>query len=249
MPPMDPRARAHLDRGLEHYRARDYEAAIREFRAGYAIDPRPELMFAIGQAERLSGDCASAIRAYREFLATDPPEPQAKAASAAIERCEVALGETGWTSAEIPDRGPPAAPARPAGRVPAAAPAAHAAPAPAAPAAAPGDDRRPWYRDPIGATLLGAGATSAAVGIGLFVSSAAERRAAADAATYGEYERHLDAAQSRRTAAWVGVGVGAGLASAAAVRYWLRRDRGTSRRDLTVVPTASGAALVVAGTF
>jgi tetratricopeptide (TPR) repeat protein len=242
---MSVEARTHLELGLAHYRAKDYEAAIREFRAGFAIDPRPELLFAMAQAERLSGDCISALSGYRMFLDSNPPEAQAAAARAAIEKCEVALGE----AARRLDAGRAAQP-------PTAAPAGDDT-GPAATQAVAADPRagsdeigRPWYRDPIGAGLLGAGVVSAAVGVGFYVASASDEAAAEDAATYGEYADAIDRAERRRTIAWVGLTAGAGLATGAAVYYWLRKDeRRGPRRDVAFTSDGSGAAFVVTAEF
>src|SRR5262245_38585026 len=55
--PMSPDARAHYDRGLALYQAKDYAGAIREFEVGYAAEPRREFLFAEAQAKRLAGDC------------------------------------------------------------------------------------------------------------------------------------------------------------------------------------------------
>src|ERR1043165_2668234 len=84
-------AKAHFDQGAVFFAAKDYEAAISAFEAGYALDPRPEILFAWAQAARLSGDCPSAIVLYERFLAGQPPARQARAARANRELCKQAL--------------------------------------------------------------------------------------------------------------------------------------------------------------
>src|SRR5262245_53535121 len=69
---MDARAREHLERGLRLYDAQKYAEAIAEFQAGYEIDAQPEFLYAMGQAERLNGDCRRAIAAFEAFLRTGP---------------------------------------------------------------------------------------------------------------------------------------------------------------------------------
>src|SRR5262245_14065091 len=86
--PIKPEAKVRLARGLEYYKMKEFEAAIAEFEAAYAIDPRKEILFAQAQAERLSGDCASAAVLYRRFLGMDPPAVHAEAARASLEKCE-----------------------------------------------------------------------------------------------------------------------------------------------------------------
>src|SRR6266540_6496126 len=77
--PIKPEAKARFGRGLDYYKMKEYEAAIAEFEAAYAIDPRNEILFAQAQAERLSGDCASAVVLYRHFLENNPPAVHAEA--------------------------------------------------------------------------------------------------------------------------------------------------------------------------
>ena len=59
-PEMKPAARAHLERGLKLYAEGDFLGASRSFQLGYIEDPRPEFLFAAGQAERKAGDCKKA---------------------------------------------------------------------------------------------------------------------------------------------------------------------------------------------
>src|SRR5215472_10162270 len=76
-PPMKPEARAHFERGSRYYDTQLYEEALAEFRAGYLIDPSPDFLYSIAQAERLRGNCKSAVEAYRAFLRTNPPAKEA----------------------------------------------------------------------------------------------------------------------------------------------------------------------------
>jgi len=236
---MDPKAHDLLVQGLTHFEAKEYEQAIREFRAGYAVDPRPELLFAIAQAERLSGDCLSAINAYERFLETGPGERQTEAATLAIERCRTALGAAGAKSAPDPE------PARQPARQPAPAPIVPAT----APPAAPDSDslRTPWYKDKLGAGLLAAGVVTASVGLGYYVASSSDESAANEAATYGEYVDLMDRAEGRRKVAFVGLGVGAGLVTGAVVHYWLRDDK--HNRGVALSATGDGGAVVYSANF
>ena len=49
---LKPEARVHLERGLKLYDKQRYDEAIVELRAGLAVDPQPDLLYALGQAER-----------------------------------------------------------------------------------------------------------------------------------------------------------------------------------------------------
>jgi len=248
---MSVQARKHLQLGLTHYQAKEYEDAIREFRAGYTIDPRPQFLFAIAQAERLSGDCTSAIPAYEKFLEMGPSKQQAGAARSAVERCRVALGADNERPADV----------EPAVAEP------EQIPAQAGPEATDGatqplqagrvsggatDDglRRPWYRDKVGASLLGAGVASAAIGIGFYAASSSDKAAADTAPTYGEYQDLMERAESRRTVAWVGIAAGTALIGSAAVWYMVKGDdRERQQPAVALSVTPDGATVVYGATF
>ncbi len=90
---MLPEAKARLDRGVQLYTSQSYREAIEEFRAGYQIDPRPEFLYAMAQAQRLNGDCRSAVTAYKAFLRTRPSAKRAAAANQLIDDCTAALAK------------------------------------------------------------------------------------------------------------------------------------------------------------
>lgn len=78
----------HYEAGKRLFLAKRYAEALDEFRRALALAPRPEVLYSIAQAQRLLGDCPSAIETYRAFLAGRPGEPLADYARANIERCE-----------------------------------------------------------------------------------------------------------------------------------------------------------------
>lgn len=161
-PPPSPDAVANnwLRIGLERYEHGNLVGAIEAFERGNAVDPRPEFLFALGQAHRRRGDCERADRYFGEFLATGPSAGQAEAARGQLARCEPA---------------PPPPPS----------PSAAAAPPPPPPpqivvAATPRRDRIAWIAGGAGIALAATGAT--------LVWLAHDRAADADAAT--TYDRH-----------------------------------------------------------
>jgi tetratricopeptide (TPR) repeat protein len=191
-------ARVHYDLGVAAYAARDYEIAILEFRSAYHIDPRPELLFAWAQAERLSGDCPSAVLLYRRFLAAHPDPAQAHAAELPLLRCEQALESRPQEARSETPRARPSSPPVPLARVP---------------------RRRAWYRDPLGGALAGAGVVSAGIGVGYALSALASATASKDAYTYDESRSLADQARGQRVTAGILLGLGSALCVAAVVRY------------------------------
>ncbi len=251
--PIKPEARARFARGLEYYKMKEYEAAISEFEAAFAIDPRNEILFAQAQAERLSGDCASAVVLYRRFLEHNPPAVHAEAARTSLDKCEVALRSTPEGARQQPSNEPPP-PATP----PPLTPAENEPPARTGAAALPPrpDDEharpasRPFWKDPLGDTFAAAGLIAVGVGVGFYVASSSDVTAAADANRYSDHARLLDRAEQRRTFAIVGLGAGSALLIGAAVRWWWPSSRSQgARTDVALDLRSDGATLVLAGSF
>jgi tetratricopeptide (TPR) repeat protein len=235
--PMKPETRELLERGLELYRAREYEAAISEFERAFAIEERPELLFAMAQAERLSGDCGTAVLLYRRFLATGPQEMHAEAARLNIDKCERALASRPELAGQdvAADTPATATPEPPEDLLP---------PAPTRlPSAESASHRGAWYRDPLGASLLGLGAGGVGVGAALFAMSSADVSSARASERYAEYRELMDRAESRRTLAWVGLGAGSALLVGAAARYWLGDDDDALEVAVTASSGATGLSL------
>jgi tetratricopeptide (TPR) repeat protein len=218
---LDPAAKTHLDKGLELYGQKKFSEAIAEFEQGYAIDPKPAILYALAQAERLDGRCSKAIEHYQAFLDKRPEPEREAAARANMARCKDLL------AAKAPPETPPAEPA------PTPAPAPAPTPAPVAPAPPPTADRAPaetspWYSDTFGDVLTGAGVV--ALGVGgyfFFVSKHNESVAQSegDAPSGATYQQHLDRvdrAERQRTIAVVSGSVGLGLITAGVLRYVLR---------------------------
>jgi len=190
------------ERGVAAYQRHDYEAAVQAFHDAYEVDPRPEILFAWAQAERLGGDCAHAVIHYRKFLDGHPPAVQAKAAQAPLERCERVLATA-----------PPAAPA----------PEAAVEPAPAPPAVVltekpppPPKPSRHFYEDGLGDVLVGAGIAAAAAG-GVLLATAGSPD---DARTYDDFQMRRDTALSHQRWGLVAIGAGAAL-FVGGVTHWL----------------------------
>jgi tetratricopeptide (TPR) repeat protein len=177
-------AKAHMDRGLAEYGAKNYEAAVIEFQAAYAIEPRREILFAWGQAERLRGDCPRALTLYRQFLGLSPPTTEAQRARERITECERIVEQS--AAQEGSNATPPTVDdARPST------------------AGVSSVEPLPWYREGVGATLVGLGTISAATGVTLLALSQRDIMES----RFGEF----DAAVTRAHRQYIG-----GLASAIA---------------------------------
>ena len=234
------RVTIHLERGIEFYAEKQYELAIVEFRAGFALDPRPDFLFALAQSERLSGDCPTAVIYYERFLATGPDADQGEAARVNMKRCTRAL-----------ESGPNGRPLEPAEVVLAEAETA-AAPPPLSRSSATIDRRQtrrdsPWYSDKVGTSLFAGAVVSFGLGVGFWVGKGAAEDDASAATRYDDYVAALDRARRDRTISLVTLSVGAALAGATIYRYTTRSPHSTR---LVAAPTVrGGGAVSLIGSF
>ncbi len=89
-PTVDPEAVRLYDEGLRYFSIGEYDQAIDRLKASYLKAPLPALLYDLGQAFRLKGDCAEALSFYRRFLKTEPTGQRHERTSARIadmERC------------------------------------------------------------------------------------------------------------------------------------------------------------------
>ncbi|MDB4954206.1 MAG: Tetratricopeptide repeat protein [Myxococcales bacterium] len=90
--PADPVA-LHLDRARDFQGRGDFAHARDELLAAYQLDPRPELLFALGQIEFNLEHYAQAIEYYERFNATSPDAEQAALAQQAIGAARIKLAQ------------------------------------------------------------------------------------------------------------------------------------------------------------
>ncbi len=67
-PDLESRADEHAAAASVAYEARDYEGAVREFEAAYAVDQDPSFLFNIGRVHEQAGNLAEAIDYYKRFV-------------------------------------------------------------------------------------------------------------------------------------------------------------------------------------
>ncbi len=182
----------HLDQAVSLYKGGQYEDAIKEFQAAYAMRQMPRLLLNLGQAHRKLGHAREALGYYEFYLRVEPsPKPelrtelegyiaQARAMIQAAERAKAGLSSA--QQEERAEAGPPApsaapppaqegAPAPPRsvdlGVRAAVSPAVAAAPPPPQRAPAPRPIYKRWYfwtALAAGAVVAGAVATGAVLG-------------------------------------------------------------------------------------
>lgn len=229
------RAKAHFDHG-------EYAEAIADYREAYRLWPSPGLLYNLGQAYRLVGDCAHASQAYREYLHLTPDSPY----RATVEQNLSAAEACAKTAEPAPT--PTPEPPRP---TPTPSPTPVAAPiTTTAPVASVGEDDRGHTRRIAGVAVAGGGAVLLVAGA-YFArdASSAQRDVASFYAKGGDWAdiSAIDARGHRdRTLSIVGFAAG-GVAIAAGVSlYLLGRD---DERAVAIVPTARGGEVLVRWRF
>ncbi|HKA88366.1 MAG TPA: hypothetical protein VKE22_11915 [Haliangiales bacterium] len=189
---MRPAARDKFNEGLIAYEAKRYPEAIAAFREAYMSDPRPDILFAWAQAERLSGNCEGATPLYRKLLEQSQGDAQRAAVRELLDKCEAERA------------------AAPAAAI------AVVAPPPAE------RETPPFYTDALGDTLVGAGIVAAGTGVTLFVLAGKAHDDAMASRTYDEFSAGLSTANNRRLFGSIALAAGVGLTTAGVLRWVLR---------------------------
>ncbi len=215
-------AKAHVARATQAHKDGRYDDARVELEAAYALTPKPELLYALGQVHAKLGRCGDATAYFQRFAATQSDPQLTRVIDQAIAACK-------------PAAPPPAAPA--------------ASPAPPA-AAAPPEGAR-WYHDKLGDGLVLAGVTAVIVGLVEYRSAVSDLDAAEDrtaAPTVARYLELVGEAHDKRTTALVLTGVG-GLLIAGGVVHYALHDRGAEARGVAVAAAPGGGLVTYAGRF
>jgi hypothetical protein len=218
--PMRPEAAALFTRGLERFATRDYAAAVTDFEAGYAIDPRREFLFAEGQAKRLAGDCKGAVTLYQRFLASNPTGVQANATQMALGRCAQHLADHPEVVVVQQPRQPPPPPPPPI----------------------------KWWRDPFGLGFAGAGVVGVGVGIGFIAASYVAQHDADSAPLYDGYAQRWATAESRWQVGVGTLALGAALAGIGVARFVVVRRQALDSASPIAVSVGPGR-LQIGGAF
>ena len=235
--PSNLRAAEHLTTGNRHYRVREFERAIEEFKAGALIEDAPIFLYNLGQAYRQLGKYEDAIWHYERFVNRTHPTGQLKEA---IDKFLVDM------RAELAKRTPDPPPTNattPAESMP------RPGPDPA-PAATPIPIAPPEGRSGLSTRRkisIGVAAGSlAAVGVGVilgvrangFEDDAKQLCPMMTCDRAGEANDLLERGQTSATYANVAFGVGAAAAIGAAVLWFTGANAGT---QTAVVPHVSGS--------
>jgi len=224
----DPRsdAQAHVDRAAKLFAADKPAEALDALKTAYALDPQPQLLYAIGQVHASLGQCAEAKTFYERFLTTKPKPPADVAAVAreAIKACKEKAAEPTPVPTPVPVPTPTPVVVAPPPRDPA-----------------------PWYTDYVGDALVGAGVISGVIALVEYRAARSDRDEAEVTTDFQTFSDLIDSSNSKRTISIVLGVVGVGLVGGGVARFLLH-DRG-SGPHIEVAPTQGGAAVTWGGRF
>lgn len=245
--PLKPEAQKRLDAGLALFGKGEYAKAIVEFKAAFEIDPAPKILFARAQAERLDGDCDTAMELYEKYLTMSPTEAQTNAAREAMKLCDGKTHPKPATQTQPPAHEdvtvvPPAETRKEP--PPSVAP---EVPPPVIPPVQPQVEApRPWYRrHPVGAALSAVGAISIGVGAGYLISANAAKHRAEDEMNRDDFIDALDRANTRRKTGLGFVVIGGALVTAGVLEIALHHTG--AKKD--VVAGTDGSTIYVRAAF
>jgi len=207
--------------GSKAYADGRYDEAIAKLQKAYELSPKPEILFALAQAERLGGHCPAAIRHYKQVLERMTDIDTAKLVQGNISLCEHTEG--------VDDKPAP---------VPQPAP----APAPAPPPKV--SVRVESHTDALAIASAAGGALALGGAFGLYVASGAERDAAAGAPTLAQNRSDNDRADLERGLSYVATAAGVGLVTYAVVR-WVKGGA-ESQTAVGLAPSSHGATFSLA---
>lgn len=218
-------AQKHIAKATEAHQASKFDVALTELEAAFALDPQPDLLYAIGQVHVKLNNCPVAISFYERFLETKPAAEPAAATNEAIKNCRAQL-----EAQPAPVVEPTPVPIEPTPVTP---------PPPA--------ESTPHKFDAIGTTLVGLGVVSTIVGVVLYSGAVSTLDDAEMAGTYQEHEQLVDDAHGKRTLAVILTAAGVAAIGVGAWHYLSFRKSETSK--VALVPTNQGGMISWAGRF
>jgi tetratricopeptide (TPR) repeat protein len=206
-------------KAIEAYKAGKYDEAANLLEKAYKVEPKPEILFALAQAERLGGHCDKALVHYKQLLTQTTELATAKAVQNNLVLCPG--GEAPKTEPKSDPKSEP--------RID----------------VVQGQTKTVVVRksDPLAIGLLAGGALSGGFAIGMLLRSSSTRDDAATARTLDDANELHDRADRDRLVAIVAGGVGAVAIGYAVFR--LTRGGKPATTEVAVTPTSGGSMVVL----
>ena len=243
--------KAHIDKATKAHKEGKFEVALEELKAAYALDPKPDLLFAIAQVYVKLDKCADAITYYEQFLASTKDAQAKQVVAQAIETCKTKLVATEPPVVVTPEPVPEPVKEPIPEPTPAPKP-VEAAPTPLREVFVQGRStlarRSLWYEDSIGDAFVVGGLTAGVVALVMRSGAQSKADKAATSTSETAYRDQLDRSEGKEKVALI-LGVTAGvLVTAGVVRYVTRGGKREATR-VGVAPVRSGGFVTVLGRF
>jgi hypothetical protein len=220
----------HAKRARVGYDLRDWAVAIREYRAAYEAEPKPEYLFGLAQALRQSGDYAAAVYTFKAYRRLEGiSAQQASATELLIARCETDQAKADEAQLQKEPPAPAETVAAPDDLLastrgePGSAESAQALaawPSEEAPSETPSSPSTAFYQDVLGDSLFVAGLAAAAVGTGLLLGGNSAMDDASAEPTETDAREAIDSARQKQAFGSVLLPLG-GVLIAGAVWRWV----------------------------
>jgi tetratricopeptide (TPR) repeat protein len=227
------RAKALYETGLKHYNLAEYDLAIKAWKESYLLSKRPLLLFNLGQAYRLAGDCTQAMTFYDSYQREEPNPKNQGELDQAIVLCKD-------KAARPTDKPPVTAPPPPATTPP---PPLAAAPqgAPAEPVDPPRSSRSGGGLRMVGIAVGATGVVLAGVGIYFALDSgSASDELDGHMGPWGPDEIEIEARGERsEKLAWILGGAGVAALVTGGVMFAIGGPKQTES-SVTVAPARGG---------
>jgi tetratricopeptide (TPR) repeat protein len=214
--PKDPVARKHLEDGQAALGRDDYDGAIEAYQRALRIEREAKVLYLLGQAEFLRGDCRASVGYFKEVKQFEISPAIQEAMRPYLADCAERLLDSPQAVPEPPPEPEQAEADDPPTPAPGSSPEDRASDQPAA--------ARRWYQDPWGHVLVATGVLGAAAGAAL-LGVAYGRSSGAQ--SYGELEGAASGIRTLRIAGGATLGAGAALAIGGFIRWGVmsRRSR------------------------
>jgi tetratricopeptide (TPR) repeat protein len=252
-------ARAKFTRAMKAHKEGRFDDALVDLEASYKLDPRPELLYAMGQIYVKLGKCSDAESSYQRFLATNKDRDMASLVRQALHACKPAADPPPppeppavATAVEPPRVEPAVAPPPPSAPIEPPPPPAPMPPRPSLAAAsgsatvAPVEVRAHWYSDKLGDALVIGGVAAAAVGVVLYRRALSDLDAAEGSTTLDRYTSLTSSAHTDRTYSIV-LGGGAVLLVGAGIVHYALHGRTKETSGVGLAPVRGGGLVTWTG--
>jgi hypothetical protein len=219
-----------MKKGLELYKAGKYAEAIPHLEKAHKLDGKPETLFTLAQAQRLSGDCNAAAANYHKVIERISDMNVGKLVQQNLALCEP---DEPKPEPKVEQRDEPKEAAKPE-------------------VVEKTVVRDVGRTDKLAAAMFGGGMLAVGVAGGLYVAASNNADAADRAGSLMDHDLLADRATTQRTIMYIAGGVGLGMMGFAIYRWASGGDApkgDDAKADVALVPAAGGGSLFVTSRF